>query len=42
MGVWLDIYRPVIDGQRLYIKFTPHEIRRAVIILSFCTDGEEH
>jgi hypothetical protein len=39
-GAWLDIYRPVVDGRRRYIKFLVEEGR--LIVLSFCDDGEAH
>jgi len=41
-GVWLDIYKPVYEGELLYVKFTKHEDGRTVILLSFCRDGDEH
>jgi len=39
-GAWLDIYRPIVDGRRLYVKFTID--RGTVWVLSFCVDGDEH
>jgi len=39
---WLDIYRPVFCGERLYVKFTPLEGGECYLVLSFCGDGEEH
>lgn len=41
-GVWLDIYKPVYEGETLYVKFTEHEDGRTVLVLSFCRDGDEH
>ena len=41
-GIWLDIYRPVFRGERLYVKFTPLEDDRNYRVLSFCGDGESH
>jgi len=41
-GVWLDIYKPVFRGERLYLKFTPLEDGRSFRVLSFCGDGESH
>lgn len=41
-GVWLDIYKPVCLGERLYVKLTLHEDKARFIVLSFCRDGEEH
>ncbi|HEX9092561.1 MAG TPA: type II toxin-antitoxin system MqsR family toxin [Coriobacteriia bacterium] len=41
-GVWLDIYRPVFRGERLYVKFTLQEDGVRYRVLSFCGDGEEH
>lgn len=40
-GQWLDIYRPWIDAQRMYVKLTmgPNE---TVLIMSFCRDREVH
>jgi len=39
---WLDIYKPVFRGERLYVKFTPLEGGECYLVLSFCGDGEEH
>lgn len=39
-GAWLDIYRPTVDGLRLYVKFTVDG--GTVWVLSFCVDGDEH
>ena len=39
---WLDIYRPRLDGSRLYIKFTELDGVHGYAILSFCRDGEAH
>lgn len=41
-GVWLDVYRPVVDGVRLYVKFAEHERDGWFVVLSFCLDGEAH
>ena len=39
---WLDIYKPVFCGERLYVKFTLQEDGKRFRVLSFCGDGEEH
>jgi hypothetical protein len=39
---WLDIYRPVFLGERLYVKFTRLEDGERYLVLSFCGDGEQH
>ncbi len=39
---WLDIYKPVFRGERLYVKFTLQEDGKRYRVLSFCGDGEEH
>ena len=41
-GAWLDIYRPVFEGRRMYIKFTRRADGSGFVLLSFCLDGEEH
>jgi hypothetical protein len=41
-GVWLDIYRPWVAGDRMYLKFTEHEDGEHLLVLSFCRDGEAH
>lgn len=41
-GVWLDIYKPVYEGERLYVKFVIHEDGTTIVILDFCGDGEIH
>ena len=41
-GVWLDIYKPLMNGERLYVKFTPLDDGERFIVLSFCGDGEQH
>jgi len=41
LGSRLDTYRPWMDGQRLYIKFTLDE-EGDLYVLSFCRDGEHH
>lgn len=40
--VWLDIYRPVIMGERWYVKVVMHEDGVRVVFLSCCRDGEVH
>jgi len=40
--VWLDIYRPVVAGERRYLKFTQELTGRRFVLLSFCIDGEDH
>ncbi len=40
-GQWLDIYRPWIDGVRMYVKFTV-DTDGSVVILSLCRDGTAH
>ena len=40
--VWLDIYKPVFRGERLYVKFALLEYGQTYLVLSFCGDGEEH
>lgn len=39
-SVWLDVYRPTIEGRRWYVKFAVSEGR--VFVLSCCHDGEAH
>ncbi len=39
--VWLDIYRPVIDGIRRYVKFMAQD-NGDYLVLTFCDDGEAH
>jgi hypothetical protein len=39
---WLDIYRPVYKGERLYVKLTLHENEIEYLVLSFCLDGDQH
>lgn len=41
-GVWLDIYRPVIEGARRYIKITEDENELGFLVLSCCLDGHAH
>lgn len=41
-GVWLDVYRPMFRGQRMYLKVTEHEREGWFVILSFCVDGRAH
>jgi hypothetical protein len=38
---WLDIYRPWLDGVRMYLKFTV-DADGDVVIMSLCRDGEAH
>jgi len=40
--VWLDIYRPWVEDQRLYMKITVLESGDELLILSFCVDSEAH
>lgn len=39
---WLDIYKPVYNGERIYLKFTLHENGTEYLVLSFCRDGARH
>jgi hypothetical protein len=41
-GVWLDIYRPWIGRQRMYVKITLLENGQDLLILTFCRDSEAH
>lgn len=41
-GVWLDIYKPVFVGRRMYVKFTACVNGAGFVVLCFCVDGEEH
>lgn len=41
-GVWLDIYKPLMGEERLYIKYMPFGDGERFIVLSFCGDGEPH
>ena len=41
-GVWLDIYRPYIEGRRWYLKLALHEDGSRFVVLSCCLDGEAH
>jgi hypothetical protein len=41
-GVWLDIYKPLVNGERLYVKYMPLGDDERFIVLSFCVDGELH
>ncbi|MDO8847915.1 MAG: type II toxin-antitoxin system MqsR family toxin [Coriobacteriia bacterium] len=41
-GVWLDIYKPFVNGERLYVKYMPFGDGESFIVLSFCGDGEQH
>lgn len=41
-GVWLDIYRPVWDSERVYVKFTEWEQPGTFLVLTFCRDGDAH
>jgi hypothetical protein len=41
-GVWLDIYRPVVAGERRYLKFARELSGSRFVLLSFCVDGEDH
>jgi hypothetical protein len=39
---WLDIYKPVYRGERLYVKLTLLENGGEYLVLSFCRDGDQH
>lgn len=39
---WLDIYKPLFRGERLYVKLLLLEDGETYLVLSFCGDGEEH
>jgi len=39
---WLDNYKPVYNGERIYLKFTLHENGTDYLVLSFCRDGARH
>jgi hypothetical protein len=41
-GVWLDVYRPMCCGERMYVKLTAHEREGWFLVLSFCIDGQAH
>ncbi|MDP2181110.1 MAG: type II toxin-antitoxin system MqsR family toxin [Actinomycetota bacterium] len=41
-GVWLDIYKPTYEGERLYVKFVIDEDGCTIVVLDFCEDGEIH
>ena len=41
-GVWLDIYRPVVEGVRWYVKVVVREDGVGFVVLSFCLDGARH
>jgi hypothetical protein len=41
-GVWLDIYRPWVAGERMYLKFTEHEDGLRMLVLAFCVDSTAH
>ena len=41
-GVWLDIYRPALAGERRYVKFARELTRGGFVVLSFCFDGKDH
>jgi hypothetical protein len=41
-GVWLDVYRPLFRGERMYLKLTAHERDGWFLVLSFCIDGQAH
>ena len=41
-GVWLDIYKPVYQGERLYVKFVIDEDGKTIAVLDFCEDGGFH
>ena len=39
---WLDVYKPLHAGERLYVKLTLLENGSEYLILSFCLDGDQH
>jgi hypothetical protein len=39
---WLDIYKPLLRGERLYVKLTLQDDGAGYRVMSFCRDGEEH
>lgn len=39
---WLDIYKPLYKGTRVYVKLTQHENGIEYVVLSFCRDGDQH
>jgi hypothetical protein len=39
---WLDIYKPLWMGERLYMKVTLLENGCEFLVLSFCRDGDQH
>lgn len=41
-GVWLDIYKPLMCGERMYVKFMRLGEGESFTVLSFCCDGEPH
>jgi hypothetical protein len=41
-GVWLDIYRPWVAGDRMYLKITEYEDGVTMLVLTYCRDGEAH
>jgi hypothetical protein len=41
-GVWLDIYKPLYESERLYLKFVIDEDGKTMVVLDFCEDGEFH
>ncbi len=40
--VWLDVYRPMFEDRRVYVKVTEAQLGHGFILLSFCLDGESH
>jgi hypothetical protein len=38
---WLDIYKPLFNGRRMYVKFMELDDGQ-IQVLSFCEDGEQH
>jgi motility quorum-sensing regulator / GCU-specific mRNA interferase toxin len=38
-GVWQDVYKPVIGGRELYVKFTL-DARRELLLISFKENEE--
>lgn len=41
-GHWLDIYRPVYLGERMYLKVGEDAQGAGYVLLSFCLDGAQH
>lgn len=41
-GIWLEIYKPLYENERLYVKFVIDEDGTTIVVLDFCEDGEIH